>query len=680
MYPEGNTSRPYRGRGRGFRGGARGRGGSSFDRSRPNPLGDLEAPDWAANRNRYEWDDTIETEDAPRDDKLENELFAPDNHVHSGINFSKYNDIEVSVKGIAPPPINMFEEAKLNKGIADNVQLADYQAPTPVQKYSIPITLAGHDLMACAQTGSGKTAAFLIPILSGLLDSPRPQKPSGRPRISPSVLILAPTRELACQIFDECRRFCYRTYLRPCVIYGGADFASQRDQILRGCDVLTATPGRLEDFIKRDILSLSSVKYLVLDEADRMLDMGFEPQIRRIIERSNMPSVQERQTLMFSATFPREIRMMAKDFMKEYVFLAVGRVGGTTSDITQKVIYVEEKDKRNTLMHLLLSQPPSRTLIFVETKRGADSLDDFLYKQNFPCTSIHGDRTQREREDALTAFRAGRTPIMVATAVAARGLDIKSVMHVINYDLGSSIEEYVHRIGRTARAGNQGVATSFYNEANELIAPELTKLLVECKQEMPEFLSKFVGVEFLEDDYHSGQLRSRHNGNGRDRRPRQEYGYDRSYDRNYHNPGRNNMFRGKNRGRGYNQNHNGFSREREYHRNEEERNHYMGNSNHYQNGDSAQEWNGRNGDRPFESKRNSYVNHSSRSTHRPQHHPNQDSVREMTDMTKSLAIDDQNRTSNSGSFERAYSSKPLEQHQSFKQEKATAGVVYSTKD
>ncbi|ORX81565.1 DEAD-domain-containing protein [Basidiobolus meristosporus CBS 931.73] len=658
MYPEGRPGRPFRGRGRGFRGGGgggRGRGGGSADRPRPNPLGGSETSEWAANRSRYEWDESTETGEAPRDDRLEHELFAPENHVHSGINFSKYDDIEVSVNGAAPSPINKFDEAKLHQSMADNVRLAEYQAPTPVQKHSIPITLAGHDLMACAQTGSGKTAAFLIPTLSGVLDSTRPRRPHGHPNTSPSILILAPTRELACQIFDECRRFCYRTYLRPCVIYGGAEFGPQREQILRGCDVLTATPGRLEDCIKRGVVSLSSVKYLVLDEADRMLDMGFEPQIRRIVERSGMPGVKDRQTLMFSATFPREIRMLAKDFMKEYIFLAVGRVGGTTSDITQKIIYVEERDKRDTLMHLLLSQPPSRTLIFVETKRGADSLDDFLYRQNFPCTSIHGDRTQREREDALTAFRVGRTPIMVATAVAARGLDIKNVMHVINYDLGNSIEEYVHRIGRTARAGNQGVATSFYNSTNEIIAAELTKLLVECNQEIPDFLNQYIGVEIPEDETGPNSSRMRYRGYQPDRRYRHDSSYDRNHYGNRH-PGAKNMhrgsyeYRGRGRGRGYNQGQNGYSRERDIYQYDELNNHhggYHGNGNHHQhrNGDSNPEWRFRNGEKLSESK---YYADPSRSPHRSQPHAYKNN-RDMTEMTQSLTLDDQPK----GSYKRA---------------------------
>ncbi|CAB4409753.1 unnamed protein product [Rhizophagus irregularis] len=467
---------------------------------------------WAAQSRRYEWKDTYDDDIAPPDPELETELFGEENHVHTGINFDKYQEIKVSV---TPEnrirPVEAFDEAELHPVMKENIRLAKYTIPTPVQKYSIPIITDGNDLMACAQTGSGKTAAFLIPTLSKLfgkakkLAAPRPQSGARRFKAEPLVLIIAPTRELATQIFDECRRFTYRSMLRPCVVYGGAEVAPQKIELAKGCDVLTATPGRLNDFLERGIVSLRRVKYLILDEADRMLDMGFETDIRKIVQKSDLCEDGSRQTLMFSATFPRQIRTLATDFLAEnHLFLKVGRVGGTTSDITQKIMFVEDQNKRNSLVELLLKQPPSRTLIFVETKRGADSLDDYLYNQNFPTTSIHGDRNQREREDALLAFKTGKSPILIATAVAARGLDIKNVMHVINYDLCNEIDEYVHRIGRTARVGNKGLATTFYNEKNSEVATELVKILVECKQEIPHFLQSYVppdnNLNFEDDD------------------------------------------------------------------------------------------------------------------------------------------------------------------------------------
>jgi len=252
--------------------------------------------------------------------------------------------------------------------------------------------------------------------------------------------------------------------------------------------LLVATPGRLVDLIERGRISLQNIKYLVLDEADRMLDMGFEPQIRRIVEGEDMPPTNGRQTLMFSATFPRDIQMLARDFLSDYIFLSVGRVGSTSENITQKIEYVEDPDKRSVLLDILHTHGAGLTLIFVETKRMADTLSDFLINQGFPATSIHGDRTQRERERALEMFRSGRAPILVATAVAARGLDIPNVKHVVNYDLPTDIDDYVHRIGRTGRAGNTGVSTAFFNRGNRGVVRELIDLLKEANQEVPTFL------------------------------------------------------------------------------------------------------------------------------------------------------------------------------------------------
>jgi len=352
--------------------------------------------------------------------------------------------------------------------------------------------------MACAQTGSGKTAAFLLPILSRINEEgPVPQIPqesnnsyyNRRSSASPMAVILAPTRELALQIYDEAKKFSYRSHLRPVVVYGGADISSQLNELGRGCDLLVATPGRLQDMLERHRVVLERVRFVVLDEADRMLDMGFEPQIRNIVENRGMPPTGDRQTLMFSATFPKEIQMLARDFLDNYIFLAVGRVGSTSDNITQKIVWVEDRDKRSFLLDLLVAAGPEcLTLVFVETKRGADALEWFLCQESYPATSIHGDRTQREREAALHAFKTGNNPILVATAVAARGLDIPNVKHVINYDMPSDIDEYVHRIGRTGRVGNLGLATSFFNEKNMNIARDLLPILTECDQEIPTWM------------------------------------------------------------------------------------------------------------------------------------------------------------------------------------------------
>ncbi|KAF7994353.1 hypothetical protein HCN44_003825 [Aphidius gifuensis] len=430
-----------------------------------------------------------------RDERLEIELFGTGN---TGINFSKYEDIPVEATGDnIPGHITTFDEVKLTEIIKNSITLAGYDTPTPVQKYAIPIIIGHRDVMACAQTGSGKTAAFLVPILNQIYEGgPRPPPASasnGRRKQYPLGLVLAPTRELATQIYDEARKFAYRSRMRPAVVYGGSNIGDQMRELDRGCHLLVATPGRLVDMLGRGKIGLHNCRYLVLDEADRMLDMGFEPQIRRIVEEDQMPPTGDRQTLMFSATFPKEIQMLARDFLNNYIFLAVGRVGSTSENITQKIVWVEEHDKRSYLLDLLsvndYNEPSeSLTLVFVETKKGADTLEEFLSQMNYPVTSIHGDRTQREREDALKRFRNGKSPILVATAVAARGLDIPHVKHVINFDLPGDVEEYVHRIGRTGRMGNLGLATSFFNGKNHNLVRDLVSLLTEANQELPPWL------------------------------------------------------------------------------------------------------------------------------------------------------------------------------------------------
>ncbi|CAI5535792.1 unnamed protein product [Closterium sp. Naga37s-1] len=470
---------------------------------------------------------------------------------NTGINFDAYEDIPVETSGDnVPPAITAFDGSGLQPAVMENVKRCNYSNPTPVQRHAIPISLAGRDLMACAQTGSGKTAAFCLPIISGILASgPPPDRPRFGRKAFPLALILSPTRELTSQIHAEACKFAYKTGLRAVVVYGGAPAGQQMRELEKGVEILVATPGRLCDMLERGKVSITMVRYLALDEADRMLDMGFEPQIRRIVEQEGMPRAGERQTLMFSATFPKEIQRLAADFLANYVFLTVGRVGSSTDLIQQRVEYVPEHDKRSVLMDLihahhtsngasgnagkggrlgdcpwelfeaLSSEPPlsnistlapyalshfinhlpsppttsqgGLTLVFVETKKGADSLEDWLCRNGFPATSIHGDRSQQERESALRSFRSGRTPILVATDVAARGLDIPHVSHVINYDLPSDIDDYVHRIGRTGRAGKTGLATAFFCDKDTNLARSLIELMSEANQEVPGWLQNF---------------------------------------------------------------------------------------------------------------------------------------------------------------------------------------------
>ncbi|KAI8100001.1 P-loop containing nucleoside triphosphate hydrolase protein [Halteromyces radiatus] len=448
---------------------------------------------------------------AERDPEIEKKLFGEKDadFVHSGINFDQYDNIPVKVEDDTVfEAMNTFTSPPLNVHLLSNIKLAKYSTPTPVQKYSVPIVLADRDLMACAQTGSGKTAGFLFPMLTKLFNQgPREimgNKKKDSRKAYPEVLILAPTRELASQIYGETKKFAYRSFVRPCVAYGGADISQQLRLLGRGCQVLVATPGRLVDILERRRVSLSNIQYLVLDEADRMLDMGFEPQIRRIVQGEDMPGVTDRQTLMFSATFPKPIQSLAKEFLNNYVFFTVGKVGGTSENITQQILLVEGQDKRIKLIETLQEneQNDGLTLIFVETKRMADSLCQYLVEQGKQAASIHGDRLQREREEALQAFRSGQDPILVATAVAARGLDIPNVTHVISFDVPKDIDDYTHRIGRTGRAGNTGLATAFFEDSNRFIAADLVELLKEAKQSIPDWLQQMADEpQPVMDDY-----------------------------------------------------------------------------------------------------------------------------------------------------------------------------------
>ncbi|KAK6945407.1 Helicase, C-terminal, partial [Dillenia turbinata] len=431
------------------------------------------------------------------DDNAEESVF--ENHENTGINFDAYEDIPVETSGNnVPSPVNTFAEIDFGQVINRNIKRCKYVKPTPIQRHAIPISLAGRDLMACAQTGSGKTAAFCFPIIAGILKGQFPHRPREMRTVYPLALILSPTRELSCQIHDEARKFSYQTGVRVVVVYGGAPINQQLRELERGVDILVATPGRLVDLLERARVSLQMIRYLALDEADRMLDMGFEPQIRKIVEQMNMPPAGVRQTMLFSATFPKDIQRLASDFLSNYIFLAIGRVGSSTDLIAQRVEFVHESDKRSHLMDLLHAQrdngingKPVLTLVFVETKKGADALEHWLCVNGLPATSIHGDRTQQEREQALRLFKSGTASILVATDVAARGLDIPHVAHVVNFDLPNDIDDYVHRIGRTGRAGKSGLATAFFNEKNSILANSLIQLMQEANQEVPAWLSRF---------------------------------------------------------------------------------------------------------------------------------------------------------------------------------------------
>jgi len=354
--------------------------------------------------------------------------------------------------------------------------------------------------MVTAQTGSGKTAAFLIPIITAALNAgPRPMEEGP---VQVTSLVIAPTRELCQQIADEARRLTFRTSARVVAIYGGEKQDNQLKQLAEGCDICICTPGRMADFLKRGLIGVKNVKFLALDEADRMLDMGFEPQIREIIDNYGMPQPGEggRQTIMFSATFPQEMQDMALDFLDPvYMQINVGRVGAAHADVEQRFEDVGWGDKFDTLMTVLDSvsgeEGPAKTIIFANMKR---TVDDICYRisreKGQRALAMHGDKQQRERDAAISALKDGRASVLVATEVAARGLDLPGVDHVINFDMPTNGDDYVHRIGRTGRIGNKGVATSLVGE-NEPALGDIVRTLTEAAQnddsvEVPSWLEE----------------------------------------------------------------------------------------------------------------------------------------------------------------------------------------------
>lgn len=328
-----------------------------------------------------------------------------------------------------------------------------YTTPTPIQSKAIPHVLAARDLLGCAQTGTGKTAAFALPILHHLLRADR----SPHSRVRPiRALVLSPTRELASQIADSFRAYGRHTALRHTVIFGGVGQHPQTRALQQGIDILVATPGRLLDLMSQGFVDLSTVAMFVLDEADRMLDMGFMPDVRRIIAKLPSP----RQTLMFSATMPDAIAQLANSILRDPVRVRIAPVKATTELIQQSVFFVPRQYKIQLLSEYLASRAVDRALVFTRTKRGADRVARQLNRAGIAADSLHGDKSQSARQRALAEFKANRTGVLVATDIAARGIDVDGISHVVNFDLPHEPETYVHRIGRTGRAGATGVAVS----------------------------------------------------------------------------------------------------------------------------------------------------------------------------------------------------------------------------
>jgi ATP-dependent RNA helicase RhlE len=343
-----------------------------------------------------------------------------------------------------------FADLRLIEPILRAVSDAGYITATPIQAQAIPHVLEGRDVLGCAQTGTGKTAAFALPILQKLSARTDNQR---RPR----VLVLCPTRELATQIRDDVRAYGKFLHLRQTVIFGGVNQNPQVDNLRRGIDIIIATPGRLLDLMNQGHVDLRSIEVLVLDEADRMLDMGFIHDIRKIVAR--VP--QQRQTMLFSATMPTEIRKLADSLLKNPVNVQVAPVAATADKIDQSVYFVDRSNKPTLLAHLVNNLPMTRAIVFTRTKHGADRVVRHLHTRGIRAEAIHGNKSQNARQRALDNFKANRIPVLVATDIASRGIDVDGVTHVVNYDLTHEPETYVHRIGRTARAGASGVAVSF---------------------------------------------------------------------------------------------------------------------------------------------------------------------------------------------------------------------------
>uniref|UniRef100_A0A915B618 RNA helicase n=1 Tax=Parascaris univalens TaxID=6257 RepID=A0A915B618_PARUN len=447
------------GRGGGFGGASRGGGGSAG--------GSLRTIDWSR-ENLRPLQKNFYREHAAVSRRSQFEIDA----------WYQQNQVALEGKNI-PRPVFEFTEANFPAPITD-LLYGSFQKPTIIQSISWPIAMSGRDIVSIAKTGSGKTLAFILP---AIVHTANQQARSHRE--GPSVLVLLPTRELAQQVQDVARDYCKVMGQSLTCLFGGAPKSGQARDLERGVDLIIATPGRLMDFLESGKTNLKRCTYLVLDEADRMLDMGFEPQIRKIVSQIRP----DRQTLMFSATWPKDVRKLAMDFQTEAAHLNVGSLElAANHNITQIVEVLEESSKQQRLISILndiMTEPECKTIIFVETKRKADDLTRWMRRDGWPALCIHGDKGQSERDWALGEFKAGKTPILLATDVAARGLDVDDIKYVINYDYSNNSEDYVHRIGRTGRCEKRGTAYTFFTYANGPKARDLMKVLQEASQVIP---------------------------------------------------------------------------------------------------------------------------------------------------------------------------------------------------
>ena len=368
-------------------------------------------------------------------------------------------------------PALAFADLGLHPQLLASIAETGYTTPTPIQAQAIPVVMEGRDVMGAAQTGTGKTAAFTVPILHRLM--PLSNSSASPARHPVRALILTPTRELADQVAESVKRYSKRSPLRSAVVFGGVDIGPQKEALRQGCEILVATPGRLLDHVEQKNVNLSQVGILVLDEADRMLDMGFLPDLERIIRL--LPT--QRQTLLFSATFSNEIRKLGRTYLKQPVEIEVAARNATAETVTQVAYKMTAEGKRAAVVHLVKSRGLNQVIVFSNTKIGTARLARDLERDGVRAESIHGDKSQADRMKALDAFKAGELEVLVATDVAARGLDVAGVPCVINYDLPHSAEDYVHRIGRTGRAGASGEAIALFTESEERYLLDIEKLI-----------------------------------------------------------------------------------------------------------------------------------------------------------------------------------------------------------
>ena len=407
-----------------------------------------------------------------------------------------------------PAPVETFDETGFPSYVLDEIQRVGFKAPTPIQSQGWPMALSGRDLVGVAETGSGKTLAYILPSIVHINAQPVLERGDG-----PVVLVLAPTRELAVQIQEECVKFGRSSRIKSTCVYGGVSKGPQIRDLERGVEICIATPGRLIDLLEMGKTNLKRVTYLVLDEADRMLDMGFEPQLRKIVDQIRP----DRQTLMWSATWPKEVQALARDYLKHYIQVNIGSMDlSANTRVKQVVEVIPEHDKMPKLLRRLDKimrefGDRSKVLIFTAKKRTADELTRELSRERFQVKAIHGDKSQNERDYVLNGFKTGRINVMVATDVAARGLDVKDIKFVINFDMPNNIEDYIHRIGRTARGGATGTSYTYMTQDDAKLAKELTRILREAGQDVPEEVRQ---LEYVAMDLRRQKSSGRRYGGG----------------------------------------------------------------------------------------------------------------------------------------------------------------------